>query len=137
MIAGGVARNVVPDTCEFFVDIRTTPPERHADLVQRARAAARSEVHVHSDRLEAMETPADSVIVQAVRTALPEGRPAGSPAMSDMVFLTGVPAVKIGPGESRRSHTADEYVTAAELQAGADAYERIALEYFRRAGAAR
>lgn len=137
MIAGGVARNVVPDTCEFFVDIRTTPPERHADLVQRARAAARSEVHVHSDRLEAMETPADSVIVQAVRTALPEGRPAGSPAMSDMVFLTGVPAVKIGPGETRRSHTADEYVTAAELQAGADAYERIALEYFRRAGAAR
>jgi len=129
-IAGGVARNVVPDRCEFFVDVRTTPLESHADLTGRVRAHLDCDVCVHSERLVPVETSNDEPIVQAVLRALPGSTPAGSPAMSDMVFLPNVPSVKIGPGESERSHTPNEYVTIDELNAGAAAYERIVLEFF-------
>jgi len=130
MILGGTARNVVPDGCTFYVDVRTTPNQPHDATVERLRRDLRSEVHVHSDRLVPIETAADEAIVRAALAALPGARPAGSPAMSDMVFLSGVPAVKIGPGDTRRSHTPDEYLTEAELVAGAKAYREIAREYF-------
>lgn len=134
MVSGGVARNVVPDRCEFWSDIRTTPNQPHEALVERIRAALSSEVHVHSGRLAPVQTSADEPIVQACLASLAGAAPAGSPAMSDMVFLSGIPAVKIGPGDTRRSHTPDEYVLESELAAGAGAYERIAREYFARAG---
>ncbi len=128
-IEGGRALNAIPDLCRFWIDIRTTPAESHDALIRRLRARLTGELHVHSQRLEPIETPADAAIVRAVLRALPDRQPAGSATMSDMVFLRGIPAVKIGPGDSRRSHTAGEYITAEELEAGAAAYERIALEY--------
>lgn len=129
-IAGGVARNVIPDACEFFVDIRTTPDTPHAALVARLREYLKCEVHIHSERLVPVQTDPSHPLVQAALRTLPGVEPTGSPTMSDMVFLAGVPAVKIGPGESARSHTPDEFVTGEELAAGAAAYERIAQEYF-------
>lgn len=196
-IVGGTALNVIPDTCEFWLDIRTVPGESHQQLYERLRgflcqldrvlggsvesssppprpsqrggapgalegggapgaeehwqqaasgthvAAARRggcspgkaadgaiKLHIHSERLVPVETCPETPIVQAVLRALPGSRLAGSPAMSDMVFLAGVPAVKIGPGDTRRSHTPDEYVTVDELSAGMAAYERIVCEYF-------
>lgn len=129
-IAGGVARNVVPDACEFYIDIRTTPIESHDALHARLAAALPCELHTHSKRLVPVETPANSPIVQAVLRALPGAQPGGSRAMSDMVFLAGIPTVKIGPGHSPRSHTPDEFINAAELEAGARAYENIVLGYF-------
>ena len=129
-IGGGVALNVVPDECEFYLDIRTTPGETHQHLYERLRATMRSELHVRSERLVPVETSVDEPIVSAVERALPGARPGGSPAMSDMVFLAGIPSVKIGPGQSARSHTPDEFITAQELADGAAAYERIVGEYF-------
>ncbi len=130
MINGGVARNVIPDTCEFFLDIRTTPNQPHRATYERVKAVLRSELHIHSERLAPVETPADAPIVTAALSALPGMCPSGSPTMSDMVFLAGVPSVKIGPGDSARSHTPDEYVTLDELSAGCNAYTRIAQAYF-------
>ena len=130
MINGGIARNVVPDTCEFWIDIRTTPLESHAHLFTRLSAALHCELHVHSDRLNPFETADHEPIVQAALKTLPGTRTTGSPAMSDMVFLTGIPAVKIGPGQSPRSHTPDEYIEIAKLEAGAAAYKRIVMGYF-------
>ncbi len=129
-IEGGIARNVIPDRCEFTLDIRTTPRESHPQLTARLRAACRSELHVHSERLVPIETAANAPIVRAALYARPGTVPGGSPAMSDMVFLSGIPAVKIGPGESARSHTPNEYVTAAELEDGAATYARIVRTYF-------
>lgn len=129
-ISGGLARNVIPDVCEFWLDVRTTPLESHAALTARLRELLRSEVHVHSDRLVPVQTAESEPVVQAVLRALPGTRPAGSATMSDMVTLRGVPCVKIGPGESARSHTPDEYVRAEELEAGAAAYGRMVREYF-------
>lgn len=127
-ISGGVALNVVPDVCEFHLDIRTTPGESHQCLFDRLARTLRSELTIHSARLEPVETNPDEPIVHAVRRALPGVQPAGSAAMSDMVFLRGVPSVKIGPGVSARSHTPDEFISEDELAAGAAAYERIVDE---------
>jgi acetylornithine deacetylase len=129
-IEGGVALNVIPDRCEFHLDIRTTPAETHDELIERLRGALHGEVEVRSRRLVPVETDADTDIVRAVLAALPGARPAGSPAMSDMVFLSGIPSVKIGPGQSGRSHTPDEYIETAELEAGRQAYERIIEAFF-------
>jgi len=128
-IHGGIARNVIPDACEFTLDIRTTPVESHRATFARLQSAMQSEFRIHSDRLVPIETSVDQPIVAACVAAT--GRsPTGSPAMSDMVFLSGVPAVKIGPGESSRSHTPNEYLRSSELSAGATAYEQIARTYF-------
>lgn len=130
MIRGGVARNVIPDACEFYLDVRTTPAESHSELYERLRRYLRCELRIHSDRLVPTETDAGATIVEAVQNAIPGALPAGSPAMSDMVYLRGTPSVKIGPGDSSRSHTPDEYVLAEELQAGAEGYQRTVREYF-------
>lgn len=135
VIKGGTARNVIPDACEFFLDIRTTPRESHHDLYRRLRNYLQCELHIHSERLGPVETRAEEPIVAAVGDALPRATPSGSPTMSDMVYLTGMPAVKIGPGESPRSHTPDEFVTADELAQGAAGYARIALAFFSRMAA--
>lgn len=131
MINGGVARNVIPDTCEFYLDVRTTPLESHTRLYRRLCDHLESDLYVHSDRLVPVETDHTAPIVQAALNALPGAEPGGSPAMSDMVFLAGAPSVKIGPGQPGRSHTADEYILLDELRDGAAAYERIVQEYFR------
>lgn len=128
-ISGGVATNVIPDACEFWVDVRTTPHQPHGDLVQRLRTHLPCEVHVHSDRMIPVQTPPEEAIVRAVLRALPGSQPCGSATMSDMVTLRGIPAVKIGPGQSTRSHTPDEFITLDELTAGAHAYERICRAY--------
>jgi len=130
IIQGGVARNVIPDACEFFLDIRTTPLEAHPALFERLRRFLKSELVIHSQRLVPVQTDDDERIVRAVGAALRGKRTAGSPTMSDMVYLAGIPAVKIGPGQSARSHTPDEYILAGELAAGAEAYERIIGQYF-------
>jgi acetylornithine deacetylase len=129
-IAGGVATNVIPDACEFWVDVRTTPNQSHMDTVERLRAQLPCEVHVHSDRMIPVQTDPGAAIVRAVCRAVPHRDPQGSATMSDMVTLAGIPSVKIGPGQSVRSHTPDEYVTIEELVAGAAAYERICRAYF-------
>jgi acetylornithine deacetylase len=129
-IHGGIANNVIPDACEFILDVRTTPLESHPVLHARLAGALASELHVHSDRLVPVETAVEEPIVRAVLRARPGVRPTGSPAMSDMVFLAGIPSVKIGPGEPSRSHTADEYLAADELLDGVETYERIVHAYF-------
>lgn len=130
-IQGGIAKNVIPDACEFTLDVRTTPAESHAALTARLRGVLESEVVVYSDRLVPVETSPNADIVAAIRRARPGASPAGSRTMSDMVYLTGTPAVKIGPGESARSHAPNEYITTDELADGARTYERIIWEYCR------
>jgi acetylornithine deacetylase len=130
MMSGGVAKNVIPDRCEFWLDIRTTPLETHRALFERLQSALQSELRIHSERLVPVHTAPEAPIVQAVLRALPGVSPQGSRAMSDMVFLSGIPAVKIGPGHSPRSHTPDEFILESELLAGAAAYEEIIREFF-------
>jgi acetylornithine deacetylase len=130
-INGGLARNQLPDRCEFFVDIRTTPNLDHATIAAQIDAALESEVTVHSDRYLPVATDETEPIVQAALGAAKRKRGIGSVTTSDWAFLKDVPAVKIGPGDTERSHRPNEYLLLSELEAGAAFYSRLIRAYFR------
>jgi acetylornithine deacetylase len=128
-VRAGTARNVLPGEATAVLDVRTTPALPYAEVVRRVERAVTSEVRVLSDRLRPRETPADAALVAAALRVRPEARVVGSPTLSDMAFLAGVPAVKCGPGRSERSHTADEYVLESEVLEGARFYTRLIGAY--------
>lgn len=130
MIDGGSANNVVPEHCAFTVDVRTTPAYTHDELIDLFREAVDAEIEVYSKRLVPCATPDDAQIVTAAQTALPDAEPFGSPTCSDWVFLHDVPAVKLGPGPSERSHTAGERIDVNEVRRAVDVYRTLAEAYF-------
>ena len=130
VIEGGKARNVVPNLCSFFVDIRTTPTYTHEEVIDLMADLLESEVKVHSKRIIPLATAPSERIVQACRTALPDAAPFGSPTASDWLFLYDVPTVKIGPGPSERSHTPDEHIEIAEVERAVEVYKEIIRAYF-------
>ncbi len=129
-IQGGAARNVVPDLCTFYLDIRSTPAYTHDEITEQVRELLESDVAVHSKRLIPVATETTRPIVRACLQAIPEARPFGSPTASDWVFLHDVPTVKLGPGPSERSHTPEEHIETAEVERAARVYERIIRAYF-------
>jgi acetylornithine deacetylase len=134
-INGGSRHNVIPDRCKLVVDIRTTPDYAPDEIVAAVKAAVEGSVHVRSSRLGSVETDPSHAVVRAALAANPGAKAYGSPTLSDWVFLKGIPTVKAGPGESKRSHTPDEYLEVAELEAGVLFYEKLIRNYFVQAAA--
>ncbi|MBU8899770.1 peptidase M20 [Corallococcus sp. H22C18031201] len=128
-VSGGISRNQVPDQCEFFVDLRTTPGMDHAQVAQHVAGVLESDVRVHSARYLPKSTSASEAIVRAAVTASGVG-PVGSSTASDWAFLGSVPTVKVGPGDTHRSHQANEFLTRAELEAGIAFYGSLLRGYF-------
>ncbi|MEO8197193.1 MAG: M20/M25/M40 family metallo-hydrolase [Thermoanaerobaculia bacterium] len=128
VVSGGSARNVVPAEARAVLDCRTVPAEPPAALLARLRAAVESEVVVLSDRLVPVATDPESALVAAALRARPMARLYGSATLSDLTFFRGIPALKVGPGQSERSHRPDEFVLEDEIVAGAEFYERLLLE---------
>jgi acetylornithine deacetylase len=130
-LKAGVARNVTPPACTAMLDIRTTPAYEHVEIVAMLRERLAARVEVYSERLVPAETPPGSRLLAAVAAARPEAVPFASPTCSDWVFLRHLDAVKLGPGDSRLSHTADESVELEEVRAGARLFADIAREVLR------
>ena len=128
MLSAGVARNVTPPRCEAVFDIRTTPSYGHDEVIAAVRAAVAAEVEVISDRLVPAETPPGSEVLAALRRVRPQVRPFASPTCSDWVFLRGVDAVKLGPGDSQQSHRPDEHIALDEVGRAAVLYAALAAE---------
>ena len=133
VISGGRARNQVPDACEFFVDLRTTPNLDHDALVAAVAEQFESEVAVHSRRYLPKATDPAHPLVRAALAAAGRKGPVGSATTSDWAFLGDIPAVKIGPGDTHRSHRADEYLTLAELEAGVAFYRTLVPAFLKEA----
>jgi acetylornithine deacetylase len=127
-VSGGLARNQVPDRCEFFVDLRTTPGMDHAKVARDVGQALESEVLVHSARYLPKGTDEAHPLVRAAVAASGQAT-VGSSTTSDWAFLGDIPAVKVGPGDTLRSHQANEYLTRAELEAGLAFYQRLLHGY--------
>jgi acetylornithine deacetylase len=136
LIDGGRAKNIVPDRCTFTLDVRSTPAYTHPELTELFREALRSEVDVYSDRLVPCRTAPDARIARAMHSALTHlGLDAeffGSPTTSDWIFLHDVPTVKLGPGRSELSHTAEEHVEVDQLERAVEVYRHIIRHYFDR-----
>ena len=109
-----------------MLDIRSTPAWTHDELGDACSSAAlESEVVVTSERLVPCETPADSRLLEVRRArCVPRPRPsAARPAPTGCSSATATRS-RCGPGTSRRSHTADEYVDLAEVTAAREFYAR-------------
>ena len=122
VIHAGSQHNVVPATCEFVVDIRVTDAYRNEEVLDIIRQHVSCEVTPRSVRLKPSSIPKDHPVVQA---GLALGRTTyGSPTTSDQALLD-IPSLKLGPGDSARSHMADEFIHLDEIGEGIGLYINI------------
>ncbi len=113
------AHNIVPDTCHFIVDVRVNELYSFEDILQTIRENVRCEVVPRSVRLKPSGISTLHPLVMAgTQLGL---NSYGSPTLSDMALMP-FPALKIGPGNSARSHTADEYIFIEEIKNGIATY---------------
>ncbi len=129
-IHGGEKRNVIPDRCLFCLDLRTVPGASTEEIVKEVRSRTRADIHVRSDRLKPLETDEAAAIVQTAKRARPSASIVASSTMSDAVWTRHLPTIKVGPGQTERSHTAGEFITTEELNEGVAFYEKLIKEFF-------
>ncbi|MEO6917372.1 MAG: M20 family metallo-hydrolase [Chitinophagaceae bacterium] len=116
---GNVAHNMVPSECNFVVDIRVTDVYSHEEILQVIRQHVKSAVVPRSMRLRSSGIAAEHPLV---KSGLALGKKTyGSPTTSDQALIP-VPSLKCGPGDSARSHTADEYIYLHEIKEGIEVY---------------
>ena len=122
IINAGSQHNVIPDTCKFTIDVRTTDSYTNEETLEIIRQHIKSEASPRSTRLNASGIDKSHLIVQTAKKICIETF--GSATSSDMPLLK-VPAVKIGPGKSERSHTADEFIWLREIGEGISIYIKL------------
>ena len=111
-ISAGTQHNVVPDKCSFVVDVRSNEMYSNDEILEEIRANVSCDVQARSTRLSSTATPLEHTIVkrgQELKLSL-----FGSPTLSDQALMP-FPSLKMGPGDSARSHTADEYILTSEI----------------------
>ena len=122
IIHAGAQHNVVPDRCEFTVDVRTNEFYTNEGLFEAIQRQVACEVKARSFRLNSSRTDPDHPLVR--RAILLGKEPFGSPTLSDQALMR-FPSVKIGPGDSARSHSADEFIRGMEIREAIDIYVRL------------
>lgn len=121
-INAGTQHNVVPDKCSFVVDVRSNEMYSNKEILEEIRSHANSEVQPRSTRLSSTATPLDHPIVKrGVELNLSLF---GSPTLSDQSLMS-FPSLKMGPGDSARSHTADEYILTNEIEDAIEIYIQL------------
>ncbi len=121
-ITAGSQHNVIPDTCNFVVDIRTNENYSNEELFEEISKNIKSEATARSFRLNSSKIDASHPFV---KKAIGCGRiPYGSPTLSDQALMK-FTSVKMGPGKSARSHTADEYIMVKEIEEAISLYIKI------------
>ncbi|WP_345948026.1 M20 family metallo-hydrolase [Mucilaginibacter sp. PAMB04274] len=119
VINAGSQHNVVPATCTFTVDVRVTDAYRNEEVLNIIQQQVSCDVVPRSVRLKPSSIDKNHPIVQA---GIALGRTTyGSPTTSDQALLD-IPSVKVGPGDSARSHTADEFIYTNEIEEGIKLY---------------
>lgn len=122
MINAGTQHNVIPDKCEFVVDIRSNELYSNQEIFDIVNKHTKCEVKARSFRLNSSRIDINNPFVQR---ALMIGKEAyGSPTLSDQALMT-FPTVKIGPGDSARSHTANEYILKSEIREALELYIKL------------
>lgn len=124
MINAGTQHNVVPDKCTYVVDVRTTDAYSNEETVDLIRKCVKwSTLTPRSTRVHASVIPVSHPLV---KSAMALGKtPFVSPTTSDMALMHGICSLKMGPGESFRSHTADEFVLLDEIDNALHIYPRL------------
>ncbi len=122
IINAGSQHNVVPAACTFTVDVRVTDAYRNEDVLNIIKEQVSCDVVPRSIRLKPSSIDKNHPIVQA---GIAMGRETyGSPTTSDQSLLD-IPSLKMGPGDSARSHTADEFIYLDEIREGIALYIKM------------
>ncbi|GAB1430452.1 M20 family metallo-hydrolase [Ignavibacteria bacterium] len=124
-ISAGTQHNVIPARCSFVTDIRLNDCYTHQELFDIIAASCGCEISARSMRLKPSSISNEHPLAVASRRL---GIPTfASPTMSDQALLT-MPSIKIGPGDSARSHTADEFISLQEISEGISCYISLLQE---------
>ena len=119
VINAGSQHNVVPATCNFTVDVRVPDGYSNLEVLDIIRQNVSCDVTPRSTRLTSSSIDPNHPIVKA---GIALGKTTyGSPTMSDQALLN-IPSVKVGPGDSARSHMANEFVYVDEIREGIEGY---------------
>jgi len=118
-INAGTQHNVIPDTCSFVIDVRTNEYYSNQEVFDILQKNLKSEVQARSFRLNSSNIALTHPLIQSgLKMGLEYF---GSPTLSDQALLS-FPTLKIGCGDSARSHTADEFIYLKEIEEGIDIY---------------
>ena len=125
-ISAGTQHNVVPDCCAFVMDVRTNELYQNQEIIDFLRKNMRSEIvprstHLNSSRISENHPLVRKGVAMGKRTY-------GSPTLSDQAMMP-FETVKMGPGESARSHTPDEFILVSEIRAGIRDYIELLTDF--------
>ena len=122
VVNAGTQHNVIPDKCTMLVDIRTNEFYDNEEVYEFIRQHLKSEVRAHSFRLKSSRiNPEHPLIRKCVAMGM---KPFGSPTLSDQALMH-FPSFKLGPGESSRSHSANEFIRISEIRDAIAKYETL------------
>ncbi|MDR0962038.1 MAG: M20 family metallo-hydrolase [Mediterranea sp.] len=121
-IAAGTQHNVIPDRCTFVVDVRSNECYSNEELFDEICRHVSSNVQARSFRLGSSSVELTHPLVR--RAVALRRTPFGSPTLSDQALMP-FPSMKIGPGKSSRSHTADEYIVVQEIREAIELYYKL------------
>ena len=122
VVNAGTQHNVIPDKCTMLVDIRTNEFYDNEEVFEFIRQHLKSEVKAHSFRLKSSRiAPEHPLIKKCVAMGM---KPFGSPTLSDQALMH-FPSFKLGPGESSRSHSANEFIRISEIRDAIAKYETL------------
>lgn len=122
VVNAGTQHNVIPDKCTMLVDIRTNEFYDNEEVYEFIRQHLKSEVKAHSFRLKSSRiAPEHPLIRKCVAMGM---KPFGSPTLSDQALMH-FPSFKLGPGESSRSHSANEFIRISEIRDAIAKYETL------------
>lgn len=113
IVNAGTQHNVIPDQCTFTIDVRSNECYTNEEIFAFFQKNMKSELKARSFRLSSSRIDVDHPFV---KRCIAEGlQPFGSPTLSDQALMR-FPSLKLGPGQSSRSHTADEYIKVSEIE---------------------
>ena len=122
VVNAGTQHNVIPDKCTMLVDIRTNEFYDNEEVYEFIRQHLKNEVKAHSFRLKSSRIdPEHPLIRKCVAMGM---KPFGSPTLSDQALMH-FPSFKLGPGESSRSHSANEFIRISEIRDAIAKYETL------------
>ena len=127
-INAGKQHNVVPSQCDLVVDIRVNDCYNNSEILEIVRKHISAEVNPRSMHLNASSIPVNHGLVKA---GIALGRTTyGSPTLSDQSVLS-CQSLKLGPGETLRSHSANEFIYVSEIEVGVALYIKILEDFLR------
>ncbi len=119
-VESGTQHNVIPDSLHFVIDLRTNEYYQNESVFSfLQKHMKRCELQARSFRLHSSSIPTDHPLV---KRCMDMGmKPYGSPTLSDQALMS-FPSFKLGPGDSARSHSADEFIGLNEIEQAIDTY---------------